>query len=180
MNPYAGRGQDRPGFFARRSRRAGALRLVLGVASLLLLLFLAWPYISLWRMDQAVREGGIAALEDFVDLASVRAEIKKKLNKEADSSIGELSDPFIQWLEEGIGTMGNQAVERLVTLSWVREQLLEHGDGAGDRGFLGRVTYAFFDTPNRFAVRLGAVTATPVRLQLTRSGPHWRISAVYY
>lgn len=180
MKLFAGRDQLRAVFASRRTRKVGVVAFLLGVASLLPLLFVAGPYVTLWRMDQAVGKGDMTALTDFVDLEDVRAEIKKKLNKEADSSIGELSDAFIRWLEEGIGEMGNQAVERLVTMAWVKERLLENSGGEVDRGFLGQISYAFFEAPDRFVVRLGAEGNTPVRLQLTRSGLHWRVSAVYY
>ena len=160
----------------RRLRVLGlAVALFLGA---LFLLFLAWPYATLWQIDKAVRDRNMAELASLVDLESVRMEIKKKLNKNANSTIGDMSDPFIRWLEEGIADMGNQAVERLVTLSWVQGLLLERG--TGDKGFLGQVTYAFFNAPDGFTVRIGPASGTPVRLRLSLHDLDWRISAVYY
>lgn len=179
MNPFVGRGNILAGLTLRRPRRVGAFGFVV-VAMSVLPLFLAWPYISLWRIDQAVRSGDMVALGNLVDLESVRAEIKKKLNKDVDSSIGELSDSFIRRLEEAIGVTGNQAVERLVTLSWVQGRLLAHSADDPAQGYLGQITYAFFDTPDDFVVRIGAATGTPVHLHLTQSGLYWRVYAVYY
>ena len=179
-NPFTGRGQVLAALTARRPRKARAFALVLAGAGVMLLVFLAWPYATLWRIDQAVRGGDMATLAGLVDLESVRAEIKKKLNKDADSAVGELSDSFIRWLEEGIGLMGNQAVEQLVTLSWVRGRLLEHSDGEAGQGFLGQIGYAFFDAPDGFIARIGVVSGTPVRLHLSLRDLKWRISAIYY
>lgn len=168
------------GWEAKPARRAMH---VLGVALLVaiaLLLFLAWPYYTLWRLDQAVRDGDRAALAELVDLDAVRGEIKKKLNKEADSSIGDLSDPFIRWLEDGIQTLGSDALDRLVTLPWVRERLLGSSIDEGSEGFPGRITYAFFDAPGGFVVRIGAAEDTPVHLRLTLRGLEWRVTALYY
>jgi len=179
LKPFASRNRVllvRP---SRRRRKAGALGLVLVAAGAFLLLYLAWPYTLLWRIDQALRNDDGAALAELVDLESVREEIKKKINKDADSSVGELSDSFIQWLEEGIAVMGTQAVDRLVTLDWVRERLLEHGTGGGE-GFLGQISYAFFDTPDGFIVRIGTAATVPVQLRLSLRGLKWRVSAVYY
>lgn len=120
------------------------------------------------------------ALARLVDLTSVRAEIKKKLNKDANSTVGKLSDSFIRWLQDGIGVMGSQAVDQLVTLPWVRERLLAHSVDAAGEGFLGQVTYAFFDAPDGFVVRIGSVSADPVQLRLSLRGLDWRVSAVYY
>jgi hypothetical protein len=157
----------------------GALVLVL-LAAALLLAFLAWPYATLWRLDRAARSGDPAALADLVDLDAVRGEIKRKLNKDADSTIGDLSDPFIRWLGEGIEVMGNDAIDRLVTLPWVQARLLDPRSGDGTAGFLRQVTYAFFDAPDGFVVRIGPATGNPVHLRLTLRSLRWRLSAAYY
>lgn len=178
MKPFPRRDRRLYGWEANRPRRA--MR-VLGVALLMAIaLFLAWPYFTLWRLDQAVRDGDTAALAESVDLDAVRGELKKKLNKDADSTIGDLSDPFIRWLQEGIQTLGSDALDRLVTLSWVRARLLDHGAGDADEGFLGQVTYAFFDAPDAFVARIGVATDTPVHVRLTLHGPDWRVTALYY
>lgn len=155
---------------------------VLGVALLAmavpLVFYLAWPYVSLLRLDQALRNNDMAALAELVDLDAVRGEIKKKLNKDADSAIGDMSDPFIRWLQRGIQTLGSGALDQLVILPWVRARLLDHGNG--DEGFLGQVSYAFFDALDGFVVRIGPAASTPVHLRLTLRGTQWRVSAVYY
>lgn len=175
---HPGRILDR--FRVTRRRAAPVLGLALFAVTALLLAFMAGPYVTLWRLDRAVRSYESSALADLVDLDAVRGEIKKRLNKDADSTIGELSDPFIRWLQEGIHVTGGDAVDRLVTLSWVRARLLDHTAADGGNGFMGQITYAFFDAPDGFAVRIGPATDTPVHLFLSRSDFSWRISAVYY
>jgi hypothetical protein len=162
-----------------QSRAARALRLALLCALALLLAYLVSPYAALWRLDRAVRDHDPAALAARVHLQAVRSEIKKKLNKDTDSTIGTLSDPFIQWLEEGIRATGSDAVDRLVTLDWVVQRLLAHADDARD-GFLGEISYAFFDAPDGFRVRIGSEPENQVHLRLQLSGRHWRLSALYY
>lgn len=164
----------RPGR-ARRAFRAA----ILTIAALSLGLLL-WPYAALWRLDAAVRSGDPEALSDLVDLDSVRGELKKRLNKDLSSSIDTLSDPFISWLEGGIRTMGHEAVDRLVTLDWVRGELLRHSPPGKDRGFLGQVTYAFFDASNGFRVRIGPEQDLPVRVRMCLTGVTWQVTAVYH
>jgi hypothetical protein len=164
------RGHRRPGI-----RRA--LRRMVLPALAALLLYVAWPYVTLWRLDRAVLSDDPSALADLVDLEAVRGEIKKRLNKEADSTLGDLSDAFIRWLEAGIQTAGSGAVDRLVTLDWVRERLLSRG--AGD-GLLGEISYAFFDAPDGFHVIIGSAGEDPVRVRLELRDFAWRISALYY
>jgi hypothetical protein len=180
MKPFTDRDRilDEP----REKRRpiAPLLGLVLLLGMVFLLAFLAWPYVTLWQIDRAARSDDVAALSELVDLDAIRGEIKKKLNKETDSAIGDLSDSFIRWLQEGIQTLGSDAVERLVPLHWVRERLFVYNLGDGGEGFLGQITYAFYDAPDGFAVRIGPTADTPTRLRLTLDDLRWRISAVYY
>jgi hypothetical protein len=167
-------------FPASERSRSGALGVLLVGVGLALLLFVAWPYAALWRIDRAVRGADVATFAELVDLASVRAEIRRTLNKEARSNSGEMSDSFIHWLEEGIGVAGSEVVERLVTVPWVQARLLDHSGGNASEGFLGQITYAFFSAPNGFLVRIGPAAGTPVRLQLKLTGLRWRVVALSY
>ncbi len=165
---------------ALRRRRAGtwrSVRLILLPTVAVLLLYLAWPYFTLWQLDQALVSGDAAALDRLVDLAAVRDEIKRKLNKDSTSAIGDLSDPFIRWLEAGIQTAGSGAVDQLVTLDWVRDQLLT--DVAG-KGLLARLSFAFFDAPNGFRLTIDGSGGNPVHARLTLGKAAWRVSALYY
>jgi len=162
----------RPG--AGRSRRyllAGATAILLG--------FGLWPYLVLWRIDHAALQAEPAALAPYVDLKAVRRAITLKLNKDATSTIGTLSDPFIHWLQSAIAADGSGTIRRLVTLRWVREQLLKHR-GTRDAGFLPGLSYAFFDAPDEFRVRIGPPSANPTEVRMRLRHFRWRITAVYY
>lgn len=165
---------------ARTRRQRRALGWVLLPLAALLLAYLASPYTSLWRLDRAVRAGDIEAMAALVDLDSVRGEIKKKLNKDVSSRIGPVSERFIRWLQGGIQSLGSDAIDRLVTLDWVREQLLIHSPGGAADGFLGEVSFAFFDAQGGFEVRIGRPDDGPVRLHLEPRGLAWRVSALSY
>jgi hypothetical protein len=141
--------------------------------------FVAWPYYHLWRLDQAVAMNDPAALSRQVDLEAVRQQIKRRLNKEVHSAVGDVSNAFADWLQDGIRRMGDQAVERLVTLEWVREQLLSKNRPGDAAGFIDHIDYAFFDRPDGFLVRIGRLDEDPVHLRLTLKDFAWRISAVY-
>lgn len=181
VKSFPGRDRLLNGFESNRPRRTVR---VLGSSILvvvaLLTVFLTWPYVTVWRLDQAVRNDDTAALSELVDLEAVRGEIKKKLNKDADSTIGDPSNSFIRWLQDGIQTLGGAALDQLVTLSWVRERLQGGRVGDDSEGFLGVVTYAFFDAPDGFVVRIGSAMDAPVHVRLALRGWHWRVTAVYY
>jgi hypothetical protein len=136
--------------------------------------------VTLWRLDMAARSGNPRDLAVLVDMDAVRGELKRKLNKDADSSIENLSDPFIRWLEDGIRAKGSRAVDELVTLHWVRERLLEHTELPPQGGFMGQVTSARLDGPTSFRLRIGPDGNLPVHVRMRLEGLSWQVSAVYY
>jgi hypothetical protein len=148
---------------------------VLAGLALLLLLYLAGPYVTLWRLERAVAAGPPSALAGLVDIGAIRDEIRRRLNKDADSRIGEVSDPFIDWLEQALSDDGDDALETTVTLNWLHGLLAARGRG-GDLS--GAVDHAFFDTPTDFHVRIG--NADPLHLHLEPHWLGWQVRAVYY
>ena len=146
--------------------------------ALVLLVYLAWPYVMLWRLDRALILDDQATLAQLVDLNSIRAEIRRQLNKEARGDAVPVSDSFIAWLEEGIRRAGTAALEQEVNLPWVRTQMLAHSPpGAGLRPALTR---AFFDDPLHFSLRLGDTSQVPIRVRLRLTGSGWRVNELYY
>lgn len=151
-------------------------------------LYLISPYLSLWRLDQTAVNGPTAALDPLVDLDAVSEQIIRRLNKDQDSAIGEVSDAFIDWLQENIRRNGEDALRQTVSLAWVRERLLSHSNSA--RGFWPALSYAFFDGPTSFRVRIGPPleaagtrerkAPAPVHLRLERGWLRWRVTALSY
>lgn len=164
----------------RYLRLPPVLRWVLGGALLALLLYLLSPWLTLWRLDHRVVNGPTTALAALVDIDAVREQIRSRLNKEQPSRIGEVSEPFIDWVQQLVRQRRGDALEREVSLAWVRRLLLAHGR-EGD-GFLHAVSEAAFDSPIGFDVRVGAPGAqpAPVHLHLQRGWLGWRVTAVHY
>jgi hypothetical protein len=140
--------------------------------------FVSWPYYQVWNLNQAAIGKDQAALADLVDIRTVREEIKRRLNKEVDSTVGEVSNSFVDWLQEGIKRKGAEAVDALVTIDWVREQLLSKSEPQDPPGFWHRISYAFFDSPSGFLVRIGELGEEPVHFRLSfQTG--WKLTALY-
>ncbi len=165
---------------AAANRSRPLLRRVLIPLLALALVYAAWPYVAVWRLNRALTEGDQSALAALVDLRAIRNEITRKINKdrERDSSIDGISDDFIDWLEHGIRRDGTDTLERLVTLDWVRASLLSKSTPT--EGFLPVLSRAFFDGPGGFSLRIGAADAAPVFVRLRLGSRGWRVSALYY
>lgn len=145
---------------------------------ILALLYLSWPYATLWRLNQALIAGDTSALAALIELPAIREEIQHRLNKEHHSVIPEVSDDFILWLEQGIQRSGREALDELVTQEWVCEQLRARSVDA--HGFLPAVTHAWFEGPVQFAVELKPASTHTLWLRLRFMGVGWRLVTLYY
>ena len=141
--------------------------------------FLIWPYTAVYRLDQALLDDDLQTLSEMIDVEAVREQIKRKLNKNVESNIGDVSNGFIDWLQNGIQRLGANAVEEMVDLHWVIRQLRSHNRRIDQGGISDRLTYAFFDGPDRILLRIGALGENPVHVHLTLQGTSWRVTAVY-
>ncbi len=146
---------------------------------LFILAFLAWPYTAVYRLDQALAQHHRQTLAEMIDIDSVREQIKRKLNKNLDSSIGNVSNRFIDWLQDGIQKLGSDAIDEMVNTDWVAAQLRSHNPNPSEGGFFGQLSYAFFDGPDRLLLRIGDLDDNPVHAHLKLEGTQWRITAVY-
>ena len=63
-------------------------------------LYLVSPYITLWRLNLTSVHGPTSALSTLVDIETVRDQIQRRLNKDRTSVIGEVSDVFIDWIQQ--------------------------------------------------------------------------------
>ena len=146
---------------------------------ILLLAFLAWPFTAIYRLDQALIENDRQALERLVDVESIQQQIKRKMNKNVESTIGDVSNSFVEWLQNGIQDLGNDAIESMVNLDWVLTQLRAKNPDNRRGGFIDHLSYAFFDGHDSLLLRIGELGENPVHARLTLQNTEWRISAIY-
>ncbi len=171
--------QTRPVALSRAWRAGGRRRLGrLLVVLTLLIGYLVWPYVTLWRLDRALVRNDQIALAGLMDLEAIRDALRRRLNKDVDGTIDSPSDAFIDWLEAALRRDGTAALETQVDLAWVRGRMLAYSPpGAGLRPALAR---AFFDGPGQFSLRLDADCGGPVVVRLGFTGSGWRVQALYY
>lgn len=167
-------------FFEGRSIVARILGLVL---AFVLVAFAAWPYYTLFRLDTALAASDPAAIGRFVDLTAIRRSYQDRLGANLDRAVsrqGADAAPVLGWLAQGLRGLGAAALERAITLEWVRDQLRAAASAATDERpayLLAGVSGARFLSWDRFLVRLGQGSAeTRVTFGLTDAG--WRIGDI--
>jgi hypothetical protein len=155
------------------------MKLFVYVIILLLLAFLVWPYSVIFRLDQALQDDDRPSIERLVDIGSIRLQIKRKMNKEVETTIGNVSNSFVDWLQNGIQHLGSDAIERMVNIDWALAQLRSHNPNPQQGGFIDHLSYAFFDGPGSLLLRIGELDDSPVHARLTFQDLEWRITAIY-
>jgi hypothetical protein len=152
---------------------------VLAAFAALGVLYLGYPYATLYRLDIAVRQKDAAALRSMVDWYAVREGLKEDLcdmvldEPASDRPSNELV-PFGDGFVRGIA--GNM-LDRQVTPETVVS--LTHAAG-GERPEDAHVVWAFFDAPTRFMVHVQTGASTePVRVALELRDLRWRVSRVW-
>lgn len=144
--------------------------------------FAVYPYVALYQLDQALLEGDDRALRALLDLDAVRDHRSALLRRDTERLIGQGNGAAADFLREGARLLTDQAVNDIVDLDWVRTQLRRDGR-PGDRrpypSLLGELAYAFFESYDRFLIRLGALEDDPTYIRLQWADWRWRVAAIF-
>jgi hypothetical protein len=150
---------------------------------LLLLAVLAyglWPYYSVFRIDDVVREADPKALTPFVDLAAIKRQYAARIALKVpafEPCTDPGADPVILWLRANLPRLGEAALDQAITLEWVRNNLRAAAERTTESRpalFMDAIDFAFFESWNRFVVRIGPL-GSETHLVLGLAGGNWRI-----
>ena len=154
-----------------------AMKPLLAGCALVVLGYVAYPYVTLYRLGEAIQGGDAQTLKTLVNWPAVRAGIKHDIGNRPDSMLakGELPG-FGASFVSGVAT---NAVDQHVTpdglVRAVHDSDPGHTAGAGLR-----LDWAFFGGPTQFTVSLTAPgQATPIRLQMRLHDTEWRVDRVW-
>ncbi len=149
--------------------------------------YAAAPYITLYRVGNAIRAGDARALETLVDWPSVREGIKEDvcdlvIDTPATATVrqaGAELPPFGASFMRGIASNAiDQAVTPQALLSAAGDRA-RHAT-AQRRGADVHVQWAFFESPGSFLVNLHAAgQMEPIRIEMTLRRGAWRIDRVW-
>ena len=160
--------------------RWSLLTAVLGIG----ILYVAYPYVTLFRLGLAIRTADAATLETLVDWPAVREGIKEDVcdlgGLDAPAKGGEALPPFGASFVRGIA--GNAIDHAVTPQALVAATGLSpaHPPAQVGRGADVHLNWAFFESPTTFLVSLRAgPQAEPVKLEMDLRDGAWRVQRVW-
>jgi len=146
--------------------------------------YVAYPYVTLYRLGAAIQSADTTTLESLVDWPAVREGIKEDVCDLAlddpGPKTGDELPPFGASFMRGIASSAiDQAVTPQALLAATSTSIMPASQPA-PRGADVHVNWAFFDSPTTFLVSLQAPgQGEPVKLELDLRGGEWRIQRVW-
>ncbi|NCA70200.1 MAG: DUF2939 domain-containing protein [Sphingobacteriia bacterium] len=141
-----------------------------------------WPYFTVFRLDEAINQDSTTQLSIMVDLPTIRANYKARVNAGMDHLFpSDNPDDIVGWIRQNIARLGDSALDQAITLNWVRDTLrgaVTRATGQSPPYLIGGIDFAFFESHNRFLIRIGELGHSPTHVRLTRQGPDWRITDI--
>jgi len=146
---------------------------------LVVIVYLGWPYFHLYQLHRAVINNDSAAIENLVDLKKVNQVFKDNLEWQMNHMVNSQGNLFPEVVRQGaqtiIGTLGNLAAETVVIDAQNLLKRLHKINGS----LWEETTFAFFESPTRFTIRLGELGRNPIHIQMTLQDWFWRVTAIY-
>ncbi len=145
--------------------------------------YVAYPYYTLYRLGEAIRQGDSTTLQSLIDWPSVREGIKEDvcdlvLDDPPYTRQSANLPPFGASFVRGIAS---SSIDRAVTPeALVAAVSTTSQPPVADVGADVHVRWAFFDDPTSFSVSFKAPGQVgPIRLQMQLRNAHWRVRRVW-
>lgn len=134
--------------------------------------FFVWPYIHLYQINDAVVNDDDVAFKKLVDIETVRQIHKENLEWKM-KQLGPQDNAFSDAMRKGANILGGTAVDVMINANWIADRLRQINP------IWDKVTFAFFESPTRFTIRVGQLGHNPTHVQMTLQDWHWRVTAIY-
>ena len=147
--------------------------------------YVAYPYMTLYRLGSAIQSADASTLESLVDWPAVREGIKEDvcdLGTEAPASTTTASlPPFGASFVRGIASNSiDKSVTPQALLAAATTTVPANQPAREPKGADVHVSWAFFDSPTTFLVSLRARGQTdPIKLEMDLRNGAWRVQRVW-
>ena len=147
-----------------------------------LLAFGVWPYYYVFKLDSALSQEGTTELAPLVDLPAIRANYKARVGAGADQLLPTGgAHSAMAWIRQNLERLGDSALDQAITLPWVQETLRQAVTDTTKQTppyLLGAIDFAFFESYNRFLIRIGELGRGATNVRMTLQGTEWKITDI--
>jgi hypothetical protein len=156
------------------------IKIISGIALLFLIVFFGLPYVQIYQLDNALKNNNVVELNKMIDLQAIREVQKESIQSNVKNMIGsektKKTDAFSNLMEQGAKMLSEAAVDSVVDIAWVKEEILKKTKGTT---IFSSMSFAFFESPTRFMIRIGEMREKPLYIQMTLTDWTWRVTALY-
>ncbi len=147
-----------------------------------LIAFGVWPYYTVFKLDSVLSQEDTTELAALVDLPAIRANYKARIGAGADQLLpsGD-ANSAMAWIRQNLERLGDSALDQAITLPWVQETLRKAVTDATNQTppyLLAGIDFAFFESYNRFLIRIGELGQGATNVRLTLDGVDWKITDI--
>jgi hypothetical protein len=151
---------------------------------ILLIVYGAWPYYHVYRLDDALGRNDTAALTGLVDVRAIRANYRERLDR--GLGLQTLPQPedaggALVWLQQNLQRLGDAALEQTITMEWINNTLKAAAARASDKQppyFIAGIDFAFFESYDRFLIRLGELGENETHVRMRLEGTTWWVTDI--
>ncbi len=141
-----------------------------------------WPYYSLYRLDAAINQQETVQLATLVDLPAIRANYKRRVAGGVEGMFpSEDPNSALSWIRQNLERLGDAALDQAITLTWVQNLLREavtRTTGQSPPYLLAGVDFAFFESYDRFLIRIGELGRGATHVRLSLVGKEWKVTDI--
>jgi hypothetical protein len=141
-----------------------------------------WPYYDVSRLDRAINQPDNTALGQMVDLPAIRAHYKKRVDAGLKGVLpADDSHSVVSWIRQNMQRLGDSALEQAITLEWVKETLSDavtRATGQSPPYLLAGIDFAFFESFNRFLIRIGDLGSGETHVRLSLVDGRWKVTDI--
>jgi hypothetical protein len=142
-------------------------------------LYFAYPYVTLYRLGQAIRMGDAGSLRVMVDWPRVREGIKEDISdmvrdEPRPTAASNQLPPFGTSFVRGVAA---SSVDQQVTPEALAT--VTGPDAGASEGTPVHINWAFFESPGRFLASFNTPTHKAIRLEMELRGASWQVTRVW-
>ncbi len=156
------------------------MRLLRYLVLFALVAFVAWPYYHVYRLDDALGKGDLQVLGQLLDIPAIRRNHKERVENGSALHPPSATDNTLASLQQNLRHLDDTALEQAITL-WVRDTLREATTRATDKRppyLMAAITFAFFESYDRFLIRLGELGKNATHIRMTLQDKRWQVTDI--